>query len=50
MQTGTDVSSMANVILGSLYLPFVLFQMTRCEMSKKSFPDPYAGSLLLQLN
>lgn len=35
VQTGTDVSNMANVILRSLYLPFVLFEMMRPEMSKK---------------
>lgn len=34
MQTGTDVSNMANVILESLYLLFVCFEMVRPEMSK----------------
>lgn len=35
MQTGADVSNTGNVILGSLYLPFVLFDTTRPEMSKQ---------------
>lgn len=43
---------MANVILGSLYLPFVLFETTRPEMSKTPvfFSGLYVGFLLLQLN
>lgn len=40
MQTAADVSNMVNVILGSLDLPFVLFEMARLEMSKPS-PLPY---------
>lgn len=34
MQTGTDVSNTANVILESLYLLFVHFEMVRPEMLK----------------
>lgn len=50
MQTGADVSNMANVILGSLYLPIVLFEMTRPKTSKNPvFSGLYVGFLLLQL-
>ena len=37
MQTGADVSNTANVILGSLYLSFVLFEMMKPKMSKTPF-------------
>lgn len=54
MQTGTDVSNMANVILESLYLLFVCFEMVRPEMSKIQvvffFLGLYVGLILLQLN
>lgn len=52
MQTRTDVSNMANVILESLYLLFVCFEMARPEMSKIHgvFLGLYVGLLLLQLS